>query len=73
MLVSRSRTGPCRALAWHAEDHRYRCGALTDPARHLPWLPGRLARRLAQRWIAAGIGCDADLEPADQPAARQAR
>ncbi|MBQ1761303.1 MAG: hypothetical protein IIZ92_00190 [Aquincola sp.] len=66
MLVSRRRTGRCRALRWAGE--RYRCGLVTDPARHLPrtlrWL-APLLRRLALRWISAGSGCDslAVVEP----------
>ena len=43
---------------------RYACGVLDDPGRWLPGLPSVLARRLARRWIAAGRGCDCDLEPA---------
>jgi hypothetical protein len=63
MLLSRRGRGACAALEWHAADARYRCGALAAPARWLPWLPAPLARGLAGRWIAAGRGCDADLEP----------
>jgi hypothetical protein len=62
MLLSRRRTGPCRALTWDSQ--RYRCGVLTEPRRHLPWLPAGLARRLAWRWIAAAQGCDAELDTA---------
>ena len=62
MLLSRRRTGPCQALAWDGQ--RYRCGVLVEPRRHLPWLPARLARALAWRWIAAAQGCDAELDAA---------
>lgn len=69
MLVSLRREGPCRALQWSAEDHQYRCGMLVQPSRYLGLpsltpqaLPNRLARRWARRMIAAGIGCDAQLE-----------
>ena len=65
MLLSRARHGPCRALAWDGAEGRYRCGAIRDPRHHLPWLPAALARRLALRWVAAGAGCDAEIEPAD--------
>ena len=72
MLLSRRRRGACAALEWHEAGARYRCGALSAPARWLPWLPAPLARGLAARWIAAGRGCDADLEPqAAAPASGQ--
>lgn len=64
MLLSRRRTGACKALDWDATEQRWRCGVLEAPARHLPWLPQRWARRLAARWIAAGRGCDAEIETA---------
>jgi hypothetical protein len=61
-LLSRRRRGACAALHWDEAASRYRCGALAEPQRHLPWLPMAWVRRLARRWIAAGIGCDADLD-----------
>jgi hypothetical protein len=64
MAVSRRRQGACAALLWRADEGRYACGVLDDPGRWLPGLPSVLARRLARRWIAAGRGCDCDLEPA---------
>ncbi|MBB5204253.1 hypothetical protein HNQ51_001567 [Inhella inkyongensis] len=78
MLASRSRQGACRALEWQAEAARYRCGLLRAPAAHLLGLKAKaphavdaLLRPLARRWIAAGIGCDADIEaqPAKAPEA----
>jgi hypothetical protein len=64
MLLSGKRVGACSALRWDERQQLYRCGALTDPVGVLPrglrWLAGAL-RRLARRWIAAGIGCDAAL------------
>jgi hypothetical protein len=57
MLVSRRRQGACAALQWQAAENRYRCGLLAEPR---PWLPAALARR----WIAAGAGCDSDLQRA---------
>jgi hypothetical protein len=48
--------GPCVALRWDAQALRYRCGALLKA-------PQGWRRRLLARWIGAGIGCDADLEP----------
>jgi hypothetical protein len=63
MLLSRRRRGACVALEWHEGAAHYRCGALASPSRWLPWLPGAVAGALTRRWIAAGRGCDADLEP----------
>lgn len=70
MLVSLKRRGACRALQWSEDDHQYRCGMLAHPTRYVGlrtlrpdgWL-NRLIRRYARRMIAAGIGCDADIEP----------
>ena len=79
MVVSRSRHGPCRALVWVDQESLYRCGLLqkfepsgvghpekADPTRPLQ----RLLHRVVRRWIAAGHGCDADLQPGD-PASDQ--
>jgi hypothetical protein len=79
-LVSRRRTGRCRALAWDAQARIYRCGLLTRPAQHLP-RPLRvlapLLARLSARWIAAGRGCDSSAEvrpgPGPDEAAAHAR
>ncbi len=57
VLLSRSTKGPCKALVWVAASRQYRCSALGDR-------PGSLRARLVARWIAAGVGCDCDLEPA---------
>lgn len=70
MLVSHRRSGPCAALRWSEADQRYWCGMVADPAgvtgwRH-PWVLRGL-RRLAQRWIAAGAGCDAALQAQAPP------
>lgn len=64
MLLSRRRRGACVALAWDEAAARYRCDVLAQPRRWLRWLPPTLARPAAARWIAAGRGCDSDLEPA---------
>ena len=64
-LLFRQAAGPCPALAWSTDERRYRCGLLTAPGHYLRWLPGFTqapARRLFQRWIAAGIGCDCSAE-----------
>ncbi|MCU0943103.1 MAG: hypothetical protein MUE35_11190 [Hydrogenophaga sp.] len=62
--ISGRRTGACDALRWDAAQARYRCGAVTDAASVLgprwAWA-APLWRRLARRWIAAGVGCDARL------------
>jgi hypothetical protein len=61
-VLSRRRTGECVALHWRQAGGRYGCGVLDEPGRWLPILPSRWARALARRWIAAGQGCDSDLE-----------
>lgn len=64
VLVSRRRVGACSALQWSDGDGRYFCGLVSAPASVLPWLPRRaapLVSRLAKRWIASAIGCDASL------------
>ena len=64
-VISRKRRGACDALRWDAALAVYRCGAITDAAGVLG-TRGRwaapLLTRLAHRWIAAGVGCDATLE-----------
>ncbi|PIF27397.1 hypothetical protein CLU88_2289 [Acidovorax sp. 56] len=65
VLVSRRRHGACVALRWSDADQRYWCGMVADPAsvtgwRH-PWVVRGLSR-LAWRWIASGVGCDAQLQ-----------
>lgn len=64
-VLSRRRRGACDALRWDETGSLYRCGALMDA----PGLLGPrwcwaapLLRRLARRWIAAGVGCDASLQ-----------
>jgi hypothetical protein len=64
-VISRKRSGACDALRWSEGDGIYRCGALTDAEAVLGarwrWA-APLLRRLAKRWIAAGVGCDASME-----------
>ena len=66
MLVSRRRSGTCVALRWSDVDQRYFCGILSDPCGVTgltqPWALRGLAA-LSRRWIAAGVGCDAPLQP----------
>jgi hypothetical protein len=55
MLLSLRRRGRCRMLAWDGATGRYGCAALAQaPA---------LVAPLVRRWIAAGVGCDSDLQP----------
>ena len=63
LLIFLRRRTPCPALAWHPDARRYHCELLTNPRRHLRWLPAPLARRLFARWIAAGRGCDSEAQP----------
>lgn len=67
-VVSRRRSGACAALSWNDESKVYRCGLIAEPQRYVgpAWL-ARVAARLAPRWIAAGQGCDCDLEPQPNP------
>lgn len=80
MLLSRRRHGACGALRWDAAQSVYRCGAITAPHAAVvdalpPWLrwlapvPVALLKRLARRWVAAGQGCDSDLQPQATPPA----
>jgi hypothetical protein len=64
VVLSGRRHGACRALLWHDAERRYRCGAVAEPRRFVPLLPGAWTRRLALRWIAAARGCDCSLEAA---------
>ncbi len=59
ILLSRRRHGACVALRWDEAQARYLCGALSEPAQVLG---ARWLAPLARRWIAAGIGCDAQLD-----------
>lgn len=59
MVVSLKRHGACSALRWSDESERYVCGLLNGRRGPLAWL--------LRRWIAAGAGCDSDLEPSGKP------
>lgn len=68
-VISRRRQGACDALRWDASAARYHCGALVDaPALLGPrWAwAAPLLSRLARRWIAVGVGCDASLRVVPQ-------
>lgn len=70
MLTLLQFKGACRALLWQAEHSRYACGMVVQPTAYLRWLPsclGAWAGRLAARRIAAGRGCDADIEVTHDP------
>ena len=65
-VISLRRTGRCKALAWDDTAARYRCGVLVKARAR----GGRAAQRLVVRWIAAGYGCDADIEVQTAPGTR---
>lgn len=82
MLLSHRRRGACNALRWDAGLLQYRCGAIVAPREvltlSLPYVLRSLApvlapvlRRVGLRWIAAGMGCDSnlELEESDPPVA----
>ena len=64
LFTGRTR-GACRALDFSDERGRYLCGLVSDPASRLPrvlrWSAPWISR-LARRFIAAGRGCDSDVE-----------
>jgi hypothetical protein len=65
VLISRSKIGPCKALVWVDVQLQYRCGLLGDRTASVGHLAGTLVRmrnRVIGRWIAAGKGCDCDLD-----------
>jgi hypothetical protein len=70
-VMSLKRTGTCVALEWNDIQSRYQCGLLNKADRS-----NVAARRMVERWIAAGQGCDADFEtehpvPGSRPGQRQ--
>jgi hypothetical protein len=78
-VLSGRRFGPCDWVRWDAEARHYRCSAADDAGSRLPGVPKvavRALEALARRWIAAGKGCDCDLEvdaPRRRPAGRATR
>lgn len=53
--------GACRALIWDESTGHYRCGMLSDPAKHsriVPAICNGLAKGFFAKRIAAGAGCD---------------
>ena len=74
ILLSGTRSGPCRALRWQDGPGRYVCGAIVEPQGVLPpWLrylasPAlHFLPKLVRRWVAAGQGCDSSLEQQGPP------
>lgn len=78
VLLTGRRKGACQAVRWQPDGRLYRCGAITAPESVLrarlpavlqgavPPLAGLLGR-LARRWVAAGVGCDCDVQLDDAP------
>ena len=75
MILSRKRTGACKALLWNQVQNQYRCGLVEASQstvskllpRYLVGVASSLSpalRWLAKRWIATGAGCDSDVEAA---------
>jgi hypothetical protein len=65
VLLSRSRIGPCKALVWADGQQQYRCGAIDSGSPSTGHIAGGfvwLRNRVVGRWIAAGNGCDCDLD-----------
>jgi hypothetical protein len=73
MVLSGKRLGACDALRWSDADGVYRCGAIRQPhavaraalpraAQFLAPALGWLLARLARRWVAAGQGCDSNVQ-----------
>ena len=75
IAISGKRSGRCDALLWSGENARYLCGLVGQPPQvaqvlrglSSPWrrcwaLLAWPLSRMAKRWIAAGVGCDCNLE-----------
>ena len=73
VLVTGRTGGRCAALEFSDDAGRYLCGLVSDPASRLPrvlrWSAPWVAK-VARRFIAAGLGCDSDVDaaPERQPA-----
>jgi hypothetical protein len=65
IIISRRLSGPCEALRWVDAEKRYRCGVLgadeADTSGPASWW-ARSRTHIARRMIAAGEGCDCDIE-----------
>ena len=65
MLVSKRTQGACKALEFSEREGRYSCSLVSDPTRRLPRMlhwSAPLVSRFVSRFIAAGRGCDSDVE-----------
>jgi hypothetical protein len=59
------RKGRCRALIWQEENSRYICGMVAAPHRYSLLIPTSFSAvmgRFFSSRIAAGIGCDSNIE-----------
>jgi len=64
VLMSLRFNGACKLVRWNAAAGVYRCGALERGNGGGQW--ARLRTMLVSRWIAAGAGCDCELEVSAQ-------
>lgn len=73
IFLTGRRLGPCAAVRWDDALGQYRCGAivatrevlvqaLPAAAHSMAPMLTPLLRRMGLRWIAAGTGCDSQLE-----------
>lgn len=67
VLITGTRSGPCRLLRWDEADRRYRCGLVGGSPEAPSGRWDRLRAAAARRWIGAGTGCDCSLEAAPPP------
>lgn len=75
VVLTGRRTGACSVLHWQPQHRLYRCGAIVSasdvlriclPAAFHAFVPllAWLLERLARRWVAAGMGCDCEVQVA---------
>jgi hypothetical protein len=73
MVLSGRGSGACSAVRWEDALGQYRCGAIVAPrevleyalpkgAQWLAFVLTPVLTRMGSRWIAAGTGCDSQLE-----------
>lgn len=59
------RSGSCPAIVWQSHINRYECGMVISPSQHhrlIPLCADSVLTGIFKRWIAAGIGCDSDVD-----------